>query len=911
LGLTGGTRLGSYEIVSPLGAGGMGEVYRARDNKLGRQVALKVIPDAFAMDPERLARFEREAQLLASLNHPNIAALYGLEESQGTRALVMELVEGDTLAERLAHGPLPLDEAVACARQIAEALEYAHEHGVVHRDLKPANIKLLPDGTAKVLDFGLAKAQAADNAGGSPVSSPTLTAAATKMGMIIGTAAYMSPEQAKGRAVDRRSDIWSFGCVLYEMMAGKLAFQGETVTDTLAAVVRGEPDWILLPATTPVTLRRLIERCLRKDLKNRLQAIGDARIALEECLSGETAVPPPAAAAIAPRPRSALFMAVPWALAVVLALLSLLIWRPWKVSPAPQVVRLTADLGVEGDLYTAYGASAVLSPDATRIAYVVVDGNRVRHLWWRSLDEAKPKLLPGTDGARDPFFSPDGRWIGFFAENQLKKLAVEDGAIVSLCTITDDRGGAWGEDNTIIFAPQTRTSLMWIPAGGGTPTAISKLQGNEVTHRWPQFLPGGKVIIYTASDDGNNYENSNIIAQVIATGERKILYHGGYAPHYLPGGYLVFVHQGTLFGMRFDPGKLEVRSQPVPIVGGIVSAFGSAGSQMSFSNSGMAAYMAGNVNTSELFDVEWLNSRGKSSPLASAPKTYWALAFSPNGNLLALGIEEGGSQDILVDDYKRDVITRLTFGSPSNMYPEWTPDGKYVSFATDEPGAKFSLSWKRADGGGEKQVLLEDALRFGPVTWSPDRKSTVFTRITHGGAASDLFRATLEGNDKAGWKLGSIQPFVTATGLQTQPAFSPDGKWVAYQSNETGTWEIFVRPFPGPGGRWQVSQGGGFFPHWSAATHELFFENNEKQLMTAKYAATADTFSPSTPQMWSSVNLGVRGPVNTNFTVHPDGTRVAVLRDYSPTGKHEPMRITYVFNFTREVEEKLAGTVGK
>jgi len=890
----------------------MGEVYRALDSKLGRQVALKIIPDEFATDAERLGRFEREAQLLASLNHPNIAALYGLEESEGTRALVMELVEGETLAERIARGPLPLEDALACARQIAEALEYAHERGIVHRDLKPANIKLLPDGTAKVLDFGLAKAQAPENVAGNPISSPTLTAAATKMGVIIGTAAYMSPEQAKGRAVDRRSDIWAFGCVLYEMSTGKLAFQGETITDTLAAVVRGEPDWNALPAKTPPSLRRLLERCLRKDFRSRLQAIGDARIALEECLSGETAAASTVPLSVAAGPKTTLVWAIPWIVAAMFALLALVVWEPWKGSPAPQVVRLTAELGADGDLYTAYGASAVLSPDATRIAYVVVDANRVRHLWWRSLDEGKPKLLAGTDDARDPFFSPDGRWIGFFAQNELKKIAVDDGAIVSLCPITDDRGGAWGEDNTIIFAPHTRTPLLRISAGGGTPTPFSKLQGNEVTNRWPQFLPGGKTVIYTASDDGNNYENSDIVAQVVATGERKTVYHGGYAPHYLPGGYLVFIHQGTLFGMRFDAAKLQVTSQPVPIVGGIVSAFGSAGSQMSFSNSGMAAYMAGNANTSELFDIEWLNAEGKSSPLVATPKTYWAINFSPNGDLLAIGIEDGGSQDVLVDDYKRGVITRLTFGSPSNMYPAWTPDGKYICFSTDEPGNKFSLSLKRADGGGEKQILLlDEAVRFGPMSWSPDGKALVFSRFSSGGADSDLFRASVEHDGKQGWKLGPVQPFVTAPGLQTQPAFSPDGKWVAYQSNETGSWEIFVRPSEGPGGHWQVSQGGGLFPRWSAATHELFFENNENQLMTAKYDATSDTFSPSTPRMWSNIPLGVRGPVNASFTLHPDGTRVAVLRDYSPTGTHEPMRVTYVFNFTQEVKQKLAAIGGR
>lgn len=880
----------------------MGEVYRARDTRLGREVAVKVLPEAVAAGTGQRRRFEQEAQVLASLNHPNIAALYGVEESSGTLALVMELVPGDTLADRIRRGPLVLDDAIQIAGHIAEALEGAHERGIIHRDLKPANIKVLPDGNVKVLDFGLAKALEVERTPASNVVSPTLTAAATRAGMILGTAAYMSPEQAKGKTVDQRSDLWSFGCVLYELVTGKLAFPGETVTDTLAAVVRGEPDWTALPAEMPASVRHLLQRCLRKDPKQRLQSAGDARITLEEARLGDAVAVPQVSPGVAPRTRG-IGRGIPWAAAALLAILAIWLWHPWRTAPRGDVVRVAAELGIEGSLHTTYGSSVVLSPDGSRVVYVVEDASHSRALWLRSFDQLEARRLLGTDGARDSFFSPDGQWIGFFAASQMKKISVDGGAIVTLCSIQDDRGAAWGEDGSIIFAAATRAPLMRIPDGGGSPTPFSKLSGNSVTHRWPQFLPGSKVVIYTSSDDGNNYENADIIAQVVATGERKTLYHGGYAPRYLPGDYLVFVHQGTVFGMRFDARSLAVTSQPVPLIGGIVSAFGNAGSQVSFSNTGRAAYVSGSSASTELFDVAWLSAGGQPEPLMKEPRTYWALTFSPDGNLLALSIEERGSQDVFVSDWKRNVVTRLTFGSSTNVFPAWTSDGKRISYVVDETGGRFSISWKPATGAGDKHVLLESDRRFGPMTWHPDGKVLVFAQLSPQGN-SHLVSATLQGDDKSGWKLAGQQQLTDGDAQETEPAFSPDGKWLAYQSTETGSSEIFVRPFPGPGGRWQVSHGDGFFPAWSRTSKELFFGNSSNQLMAAPYSTSGDSFSPGTPRLWNPMALGDRGVQNVNYALHPDGKRVAVLEEYY-AGKRQPPRLTYVFNFLAEVQQKL------
>jgi serine/threonine protein kinase len=508
-----GTQLGHFHISAALGAGGMGEVYRAQDTKLKRDVALKIVPDFFLGDAQRMSRFEREAQLLAALNHPNIAAIYGLEESDGVRALVMELVEGPTLAERLAppsagsntDTPVPVEETLAIAKQVAEALEYAHERGIIHRDLKPANVKVKADGTVKVLDFGLAKALADDPVSNDISTSPTLSAAATRAGFILGTAAYMAPEQARGKSVDRRADIWSFGVVFYEMLTGQRLFAGETASDSLAAVITRQPDWNALPKNTPPQIRQLLQRCLEKDPRRRLQAIGEARYAIEETITNPAAQEAPSSAATAVA-ISRWRQALPWAVATIFAVLALIaLWHPWTKPNSAAVVRLTAEFGAVGSLPTTFGPSAVLSPDGTRIALVLRDASQTTHIYLRSLDQLSAFPLSGTENARDPFFSPDSQWIAFFAEGELKKVSVLGGAAVTLCDVQDDRGAAWGEDGTIVFATSVRTALSRVSSGGGTPAPFSVLdrQAGEVSHRWPQFLPGGKAVLFTSTTTGS------------------------------------------------------------------------------------------------------------------------------------------------------------------------------------------------------------------------------------------------------------------------------------------------------------------------------------------------------------------------------------------------------------------------
>ncbi|HLE69052.1 MAG TPA: serine/threonine-protein kinase, partial [Vicinamibacteria bacterium] len=582
--LSPGTRLGPYEIASPLGAGGMGEVFRARDTKLNRDVAIKVLPTAFAQDAERVARFRREAQLLASLNHPNIAAIYGLEESDGVLALALELVEGEDLAERLTRDAIPVDEAVAIAKQIAEGLEAAHEKGIVHRDLKPANLKLTKDGTVKILDFGLAKAYEGEpTTDGALSQSPTMSRQMTEAGVIFGTAAYMSPEQARGGTVDKRADIWAFGVVLFEMLTGKRLFTGETVSDTLAAVLRQEIDWKALPASTPPGLRRLLERCLDRDAKKRLRDIGEARVALEERLGTRDTV----------RTSSGM-RALPWFLLALVSALAL--WALWRPAPQPAPpLRLSAELGAAASLATDWGPAAILSPDGRLLAFVASPGTGERPLLHlRRLEQLDAAPLAGTEGARDPFFSPDGEWIAFFADGKLKKVSVSGGAAVTLCDAADERGGTWAEDGTIFFTAggQPGVGLSRVSSAGGTPQTLTTpdAASQERTHRWPQALPGGKAVLYTAGSTRGNYEDASLVVHSLASDTRKVLHRGGYHGRYLPSGHLVFIHEGTLFAARLDLDRLELTGQPVPVLAGVSANPDNAGAQFAFSQDGTLVY---------------------------------------------------------------------------------------------------------------------------------------------------------------------------------------------------------------------------------------------------------------------------------------------------------------------------------
>jgi Tol biopolymer transport system component len=885
-----GTRLGPYEITSAIGAGGMGEVYRARDTRLNRGVALKVLPDVFANDTERMARFEREAKLLASLNHPNIAAIYGLEESGSTRALVMELVEGPTLAERIAAGPIPLDEALPIAKQIAEALEYAHDHGVIHRDLKPANIKVTAEGAVKVLDFGLAKAMGDDVASESLSNSPTLSAMATRQGVILGTAPYMSPEQARGKAVDKRTDIWAFGAVLYEMLTGRLAFKGEDVTETLAAVVKTEPDWNRLPPSTPAKVRDLLRRCLQKDKTLRLRDAGDARIEIQEALAA-----PKDANAI--RPASAAKSKLPWAVAgaaIIIAAVALLGW--WRATRPIErpLVRLDVDLGPNVSLGAPYGADAIISPDGTRLVYVSQG-----RLFTRRLDQPTAAELTETQGAYEPFFSPDGQWVAFFTAGKLEKVSVDGGSAITLCDAGTGMGGSWGEDGNIIVALRASGGLSRIPSAGGAPTPV-ELQTGESTHRWPQILPGGKAVLFTANATGTGFNEANIEAMPLADHRTRTLVRGGTFGRYLPSGHLIYVNRGTLFAVPFDVGRLEVRGAPVPVLDQVgYNTFGAA--QFDFSQTGTLIYQTGEAG-SGLFTVEWLDGAGKVQPLLAKAGTYGRFSLSPDGQQLALEVAQGTGTDIWVYGWQRDTMTRITFTGTAED-PLWSPDGRYIVFRDVGTG----MSVIRSDGAGKPQPLTQSKNTQYPWSFTPDGKRLAFIESSTG--TYELRTVPLE-PDGTGLRAGKAEVFLQTPADERAPSFSPDGRWLAYSSDESGTFQVYVRAFPDKGGKWQISNSSGTYPMWSRNGRELFFETLDNHIMVAAYTVKGDSFVADKPRVWSEKQIG--GAVNTlkNVDLAPDGKRiVTIMSAKTPQGQQAQSHVIFLENFFDEVRRRVpAGT---
>ena len=735
--LSAGTRLGLYEIVGPLGAGGMGEVYRAHDTQLGRDVAIKILPEAFAIDPDRVARFEREAQLLAALNHPHIAAIYGLEASQGSRFLVLELVEGETLAQRLTAGALPVGDALKIARQIVDALEAAHEKGIIHRDLKPANIALTADGQVKVLDFGLAKLEAGsaslsgEREGGAAgvAHSPTLTFAATQAGVILGTAAYMSPEQAKGRVADKRSDVWAFGCVLYEMLTGKRAFEGEDVSETLAAILRGEPDWKALPADVPPHIRTLLKRCVEKDRKARIADVSTVRYVMDETPAGGS----PAATSVAPQKpgRPGVVIAAGVALlACVSAVATWIIMRP-APAPARAALRLTADLGADASLWISNsGAAAVLSPDGSMLAFVAQRSAGKPQLFVRRLDQLQATPLSGTDEATSPFFSPDGQWIAFFAEQKLKKISVTGGAAVTLADAPLGKGGSWADDGTIVFSPanSSGTTLLRVSAAGGKAEPVSPLAQDEVTQRFPQVLPGGKAVLFMGHNGTRNYEDANLVVQTLPSGPRKVVVRGGYYGRYLPSGHLTYIHEGTLFAVPFDLGRLETTGQPVPAIEGVSSGAGAgAGAQVAVSTNGTLVYLPGGT-VSNGAPVHWVDRDGKTTFLRAAASNWSNVAFAPDGRRLALDINDGRQTDVWIYEWARDTLSRFTFDPANDEKPVWTPDGRRIVFASVRGRLPSQLYWQRADGTGEVQRLTDSKNPQFPASWHPSGKFLAFVR---------------------------------------------------------------------------------------------------------------------------------------------------------------------------------------
>jgi serine/threonine-protein kinase len=909
-----------YEIDGAIGAGGMGEVYRARDTKLGRAVAIKVLPPLFVNDPQRVARFQREAQLLAALNHPHIAAIYGFEEAAGNQFLILELVDGETLAAKLAarERGLHVAEALAIARQIVDALEAAHEKGIVHRDLKPGNIAFTSDGQVKVLDFGLARFDAADPASAADLAhSPTLTFAATQAGMILGTAAYMSPEQAKGRAADKRSDVWAFGCVLFEMLSGRRAFEGEDASDTIAGVLRGEPDWNALPAATPPVIHRLLRRCLAKDPRERLRDIGDVRFDLTEAATPPVSSNPEPVTtqpALVSVPRGALSRFVPWTLAAVSAVVAiavLVITQPWRESEPPPPLTLSAELGADVSLNTAVGAGAVLSPDGQTLAFVAAGPDDSSKLYLRRLDHLAATLLAGTEDAAGPFFSADGQWIAFFAAGKLKKVSVTGGAAMTLADAPNARGGSWGDDNVIVFQPASNpgSSLLRIPAGGGTTSALSKSVPPDIQHRWPQALPGGRGVLFTASPPAN-FNEANIVVQPRLDMEPKVVHRGGYHARYLPSGHLVYLHQGTLFAAPFDIDRLEVTGQAVPVIEGVATNPNSGSIQMAFSQMGTVVYLSGAAEANEL-PVNWLDRTGKTTVLRSTPANWSNPGFSPDGERLAVDLFDGSQADVWTYDIARDTMTRLTFDAADDLRPVWSPDGRRIAFASKREKGPFSLYWQRADGTGEVQLLVKGTNDLFPGSFHPSGKFLAYFELD-GKTAGNLFILPIEGDEATGLKPGTPEVFLKTDLMESSPAFSPDGRWIAYLSAETGRAELYVRPFPGPGGKWQISNGPADDPLWSRTRNELFYTAapgpGDLRLMVAPYRTDGDSFRAEKPRVLSETRFASRPrPPSRDVDVHPDGQRFAVAPPAQNVTAAKQDKVVFVFNFFEQLK-RLTGT---
>jgi Tol biopolymer transport system component len=920
--LAAGARLGPYEILSALGAGGMGEVYRARDTKLNRDIALKILPDSVANDPDRVARFTREAQVLASLNHPHIGAIHGLDEADGTRFLVLEFVDGGTLADRILRGRLPVDEALAVALQVADALEAAHERGVVHRDLKPANIMLTADGRVKVLDFGLAKfgAGGGGEAGGAAqdsTQSPTLTSVNTQAGIVLGTAAYMPPEQARGRATDKRSDVWAFGCVLYEMLAGRRAFAGEDATDTLAFVLTKEPDWAALPPSLPPPIRKLLRRCLVKDRKRRLPDIGVARLDIDEALTAPDsaagmAIADDAWSAVAPpRSRPLGWLAATAGLGLVVGAVAVFaMWGQWRASSPATALRLSAELGGDTSLLIgqgpAAGASATLSPDGSLLAYVGQKGGAKPQIYIRRLDQLQVRPLSGTDGAGSPFFSPDGQWIAFFADNKLRKVSVAGGAAITLAEAPNPRGGSWAEDGTIAFVPDNRAvGLLRLSASGGKPETLTTLVEGEVTQRWPQVLAGGKAVLYTSHTNETGFDDASVVVQTLPQGPRTIVQRGAYYGRYLPSGHVIYLHDSTLFAVPFDLDRLEVTGQAERLLEGVAANPVSGGAQFAASNTGALLYLPGQSVGLDV-PIQWMTRDGKSTPLRAAPANWRDFAFAPNGRLLAMSIDDGKQSDVFVYDWARDTLSRLTFDVSDDMLPAWTQDARRLAFASRR-GDKSTLNlwWQRADGTGEAQRLTESRNQQIPFSWHPNGRLLAFMEANPQ-TQNDIMILPLQGDESSGWKPGNPTVFLNSPGVETQPAFSPDGRWLAYMAVEAGRAEVFVRPFPDPGGKWQISSGGGVQPTWSRSRHELFFSTTppDNRIMVASYAVEGDSFRPDEPRLWSEpryINRAGSVGAARGFDLHPDGVRVALAKAPNPDTAAKQDKMVFIFNVFDEL----------
>jgi len=836
--ISAGGQLGSYKVLSPLGAGGMGEVWRARDTRLNRDVAIKALPAEFAGEEERLARFEREARLLAALNHPNVAAIYGLEVFDGTPHLVLECVEGETLAERLAAGPIPVSESLSVCRQIALALEAAHEAGVIHRDLKPGNVKIRPDGSVKVLDFGLAKFVADEPERRDLSQSPTITTGGTRSGVILGTAAYMSPEQARGRPLDKRTDIFSFGCLMYECLTGKQAFRGESVSDTLAAILRSEPEWRELPPTTPGKLRDLLRRCLEKTRERRLHDIADARLEIEDALAAPTDSTSESLAALAPSRRSPFISRLPW-ITLGLALGAFAAAGLWRLfaTPAPgtrsMLVRSSITLPADTQLSVpGLRPSIVFSPDGSKLVFRARQTGAPR-LYIRDLGRPEATPIAGTEGGTNPFFSPDGEWIGFFTNRELKKVSLAGGPPVTVAAVPPvTQGGTWAPDGSILFAWTINSGLSRVASGGGAPEELLTPDPSkgEKAYGWPQILPDGMslLMIVRVGRDFQDVSNSNVVVHSLATGKRRVLVSNSAFARYVPPGYLLFVRGTSLLAVRCDPRRWELTGPTVPVIENVLTGAYDGAPFAAASSTGLLVYALGGKTVMPTDSVLWVDRAGRENSLPLPPSGYGSPVLSPDGKRLAIQTREAGDglrMSISIYDFDRKVLSPLTTGPGRFFCPVWSPDGRHLAFSrflSEAPRA----CWKAADGSGEIEPLTDGDTPEFPTSWSPDGKVLFYARGPRRSRGAgelgnmDIWALSLEGKREA-------RPWLTTPFHEFAPFISPDGRWMAYTSNESGRNEIYVRPYPGPGGQTKISSEGGSEPAWSPDGREIFYRSSD------------------------------------------------------------------------------------
>ncbi len=875
--------IGVFRIERELGRGGMGVVYLARDMRLERAVAIKALPDHVAADPDRLARFEREARLLASLNHPGIAAIYSLEESGGKRMLVMEYVEGATLADRLARGRVPVDEALHIAAQIAAALEAAHEKGVIHRDLKPGNIMVTPEGLVKVLDFGLARSAEGDPSGvfmrASPdsptVTMPTPQPSPTMPGVILGTVGYMSPEQARGKPVDKRSDIWSFGCVLYEMLAGGAPFSGESVTDVLGATLHLEPDWERFPASVPPMVRLLLRRCLTKDRNKRLRDIGDARIEIDSAIGDPTGKSFGLPAAGRDERRSATRFA-PWLVAVVcLAAAVGLAARAFRAAPpAPRIIRAYVpepDGATFVSIGTGPGSSGpvAVSPDGTRITFVARTDSGAELLFVRPLDALAARPVSGTDGARHPFWSHDSATIGFFADGKMKRIDANDGPAIALCEASEPRGGTWNRDGVIVFAPESDGPLFRVAATGSQPEPVTVLREDEETQRWPFFLPDGTHFLYFSRAAGgvsSSAKNYVMLGSLDGKTSRPLVQVSSNAVY--ASGHVLFVREGAIMAQPFDEEQLEFTGAAFPIEGQVLFDAAYTHAIFSASQNGVLVFQGGSAGLGS--ELAWFDREGKELGALGDPALYRQFRLSPDGRHIAASINDvkSGQSNLWIIDAASGFRTRFTFVTAWDDNPVWSPKGDRVVFYSDRAGRE-DLYQKSLGGTENEERILSIDSRVNSQDWTSDGRWIAYSAVPHGQGKTDLFAFDPSGG-------GQPVPIAVTAFDEHSAQFSPDGRWVLYHSDETGQQEAYVTPFPGTGRKWQVSTSGGFVARWGRDGKEIFYAGPERMLFAVDVAAQESMLRIGPPKRLFLLPPGGGG--GTGFEVAGDSQRFLVKR---------------------------------